>query len=86
MALFGERVATQYLSHSTHWLDNVIFACAPLGILTAITSAIRVGGSRNLKSIIGRAKESDAQAEIELVRYVVLYLWGFSAVHLNTCN
>ncbi|KAI5786960.1 hypothetical protein DFH27DRAFT_486975, partial [Peziza echinospora] len=67
LALFGERVATQYLSHSTHWLDNVIFACAPLGILTAITSAIRVGGSRNLKSIIGRAKESDAQAEIELV-------------------
>ncbi|KAF8462254.1 hypothetical protein BDZ91DRAFT_797276 [Kalaharituber pfeilii] len=67
LTLFGERVATQYLRHSTHPLESVIFACGPLGVLTAITSAIRVGGSRALKAIIGRAEEVDATAEIELL-------------------
>ncbi|KAF8475097.1 hypothetical protein BDZ91DRAFT_690846 [Kalaharituber pfeilii] len=67
LTLFGERVATQYLRHSTHPLESVIFACGPLGVLTAITSAIRVGGSRALKAIIGRAEEADATAEIELL-------------------
>jgi hypothetical protein len=51
-----------------HWLDCVIFACAPLGILTAITSVIRVGGGSALKAIIGRAREPHAEAEIELMR------------------
>jgi len=69
LALFGERVATQYLRHSTSKLESLIFACAPLGILTAVTSAIRVGGNRRLKAMIGRAEEPDALAEIELVRY-----------------
>jgi len=68
LALFGERVATQYLRHSTRKLENLIFACAPLGILTAVTSAIRIGGDRNLKAMIGRAEEPEAAAEIELVR------------------
>ncbi|KAF8428086.1 hypothetical protein EV426DRAFT_571430 [Tirmania nivea] len=67
LALFGERVATQYLRHSTRKLESLIFACAPLGILTAITSAIRVGGDRKLKAMIGRAEEPDAVAEIELI-------------------
>ncbi|KAF8451721.1 hypothetical protein BDZ91DRAFT_618025, partial [Kalaharituber pfeilii] len=67
LTLFGERVATQYLRHSTQHLENLIFACAPLGILTAVTSAIRVGGDRKLKAIIGRAEEVDAIAEIELL-------------------
>ncbi|KAF8462255.1 hypothetical protein BDZ91DRAFT_784528 [Kalaharituber pfeilii] len=67
LTLFGERVATQYLRHSTHPLESVIFACGPLGVLTAITSAIRVGGSRALKAIIGRAEEIDTIAEIELL-------------------
>lgn len=51
------------------WLDNLIFACAPLGILTAVTAAIRVGGNGALKGLIGRAREPHAQAEIELMRY-----------------
>ena len=68
LALFGERVATQYLRHSTRRLESLIFACAPLGILTAVTSAIRVGGDRRLKAMIGRAEEPDAVAEIELMR------------------
>jgi len=70
IALFGEQVAKQYLSQSMHWLEHVIFGCAPLGIITAVTCAIRVTGSRQLKAVIGRARESDAQAEIEIMRLV----------------
>jgi hypothetical protein len=70
ITLFGEQVAKQYLSQSMYWLEHVIFACAPLGIITAITCAIRVTGSRKLKAIIGRARETDAQAEIEIMRFV----------------
>ena len=61
-------MATQYLRHSTHNLESVIFASAPLGILTAVTSAIRVGGERRLMALIGRAEEADAQVEMELLR------------------
>lgn len=39
----------------------------PLGILTAIISAIRCGGPRWLKAIVGRAKESRAIVEVELM-------------------
>ncbi|KAK0665235.1 hypothetical protein QBC41DRAFT_233284, partial [Cercophora samala] len=67
LTLFGERVAIQYLSHSTSWLECVLFACAPLGILTAVVSAIRVSGSRWLKAVIGRAREPAAMVELELM-------------------
>ena len=40
LALFGEQVAKQFLSESTSVLDNIIFAVAPLGILTAVVSVI----------------------------------------------
>jgi len=66
--LFGEQVALQFLSHSTSWIENFIFACAPIGILTSVVSAIRVGGSRWLKAVIGRAREPEASAELELMR------------------
>jgi hypothetical protein len=71
LTLFGERVAIQYLSHSTSWLECLIFACAPLGILTAVVSAIRVGGTRWLKSVVGRAREPEANVELELMRWVI---------------
>ncbi|KAF8426996.1 hypothetical protein EV426DRAFT_686533 [Tirmania nivea] len=76
LTLFGERVATQYLRHSTRRLESLIFACAPLGILTAVTSAIRVGGDRRLKALIGRAEEPEAVAEIELM----------SSTSVNVCE
>lgn len=63
----------QYLSQSTQWLEHIIFACGPLGIITAITSAIRVAGARGLMAMIGRAREPRAEAEIELMRYFSLY-------------
>jgi len=66
IALFGEQVTKQFLSESTDFLDNIIFGVAPLGILTAVVSAIRVYGNASLKAIIGRAQEAHGIAEAEL--------------------
>ncbi|KAH6955704.1 hypothetical protein BKA56DRAFT_449679, partial [Ilyonectria sp. MPI-CAGE-AT-0026] len=57
----------QFMSQSMGWADNVILAMAPLGIITAIVSAIRVGGPSWLKAIIGRARENLAAAEVDLM-------------------
>ncbi|KAF8241868.1 hypothetical protein K440DRAFT_475135, partial [Wilcoxina mikolae CBS 423.85] len=67
IALFGEQFAKQFLSESMGWLDHIIFAMAPLGIITAIIGAIRVGGPTWLRAVIGRARENRAAAEIELM-------------------
>ena len=48
-----EQVARQYMSESTGWADNIAFAMAPLGIITAMVGAIRVGGPPWLKATIG---------------------------------
>ncbi|KAJ4297914.1 hypothetical protein N0V90_005813 [Kalmusia sp. IMI 367209] len=40
---------------------------APLGILTAVVSAIRIRGNASLKAFIGRAQESAGTAELELL-------------------
>ncbi|CVL09843.1 uncharacterized protein FPRN_13401 [Fusarium proliferatum] len=65
LALFGEQFAQQFLSETFTWYDHVIFACVPLGIMTAIAGAIRVQGHKFLKAFIGRARENKAAAEIE---------------------
>jgi len=57
----------QFMSQSLGWADNFILAMAPLGILTIIVAAIRVGGPSWLKAVIGRAMESLADAESELM-------------------
>lgn len=67
LALFGERVAQQFMGQSMGWVHNIIFAMAPLGIITAIVGAIRVGGPGWLKSVIGRAREAYAVPELELL-------------------
>ena len=67
IALFGEQVTKQFMSQSMGWWDHIIFAMAPLGILTAIVGAIRVGGPNWLKALIGRAREGRAAAEMELM-------------------
>ncbi|KJK92519.1 hypothetical protein H633G_03561 [Metarhizium anisopliae BRIP 53284] len=79
LALFGERVTMQFLSQSTGWADSIILAMAPLGIITIIASAIRVGGPSWLKAIIGRARENLAVAEAELMSstsHEVCELWN----------
>ncbi|KAL2785305.1 hypothetical protein BJX66DRAFT_343201 [Aspergillus keveii] len=66
IALFGENVTKQFLSESLSPLDNFIFAMAPLGILTAVVSAIRVSGSPSLRAFMGRAQKGDGVVEAEL--------------------
>lgn len=86
LSLFGEQAARQFMSQSMGWSDNIIFAMAPLGIITAIVGAIRVGGPTWLKAIIGRARENRALAEIELMSstsHEVCELWnGHNIVRL----
>lgn len=67
MTLFGEQVAKQFLSESLSGWDNFIFAMAPLGIITAVVSVIRVRGSSSLKAFIRRAQENPGDAEAELL-------------------
>ncbi|KAM0430881.1 hypothetical protein ACHAPT_005514 [Fusarium lateritium] len=66
LSLFGEQITKQYLSESITMLDYFIFAMAPMGILTAVVSAIRVCGSPSLRAFIGRAQEGGGNAEAEL--------------------
>ena len=66
IALLGERPAQQFLSESTSIWDYLIFAVAPLGIVTTIVSTIRVGGGPSLRAFIGRAQEGQRQVEAEL--------------------
>ncbi|CUS14875.1 unnamed protein product, partial [Tuber aestivum] len=83
LALFGEQVAKQFMSQSMSWLEDVIFAMAPLGIITAITGAVRVAGPIWLKAVVGRARESGAAAEMELMSstsHQVCELWNGEAI------
>lgn len=83
IALFGEKVTTQYLSESFSILDNLVFALAPIGIITAIVAAIRVGGNAQLRSFIGRATESRGTVEADLMSSTssdVCELWNGQGV------
>ncbi|KAA8900925.1 hypothetical protein FN846DRAFT_891940 [Sphaerosporella brunnea] len=83
LALFGERFAQRLLSESTSWIDGLVFALAPLGMITAIVGAIRVGGQSWLKALIGRARESFAIAEIETMNstsHEVCECWNGNSV------
>ncbi|KAG0135861.1 hypothetical protein HOY82DRAFT_628660 [Tuber indicum] len=83
LALFGEQVSKQFMSQSLTWLEDVIFAMAPLGIVTAIVSAVRTGGPGWLKAVVGRARESRAVAEVELMystSHEVCELWNGEAI------
>ena len=67
LALFGEEVSKQFMSQAMGWVDDIIFAMCPLGIITAMVSAIRAGGTPSLKALIGRAREPVGAIEIELL-------------------
>jgi hypothetical protein len=54
LTLFGEQVTKQFLSVSMGWADDILLAMGPLGIMTVIVSAIRVGGIKFLKAFVGR--------------------------------
>ncbi|KAF7956241.1 hypothetical protein EAE96_005161 [Botrytis aclada] len=79
LALFGDSFAQQFLRESFTWLDHIIFAMAPLGIITTIIGAIRVGGPPQLKALIGRARENKASAELDFMSstsHKVSELWN----------
>ena len=60
---------------------------APLGVLTAIAGAIRVGGASWLKRLVGRARENYANAEIDLMSSVsqeVCELWNGKSIVRST--
>lgn len=67
LALFGEQFARQFMSESFTWLDHIIFAMVPLGIVACITGAIRVQGPHIVRAFIGRARENKALVEYELM-------------------
>ncbi|KAH0605607.1 uncharacterized protein H6S33_004829 [Morchella sextelata] len=83
LALFGEQVTKQFMSESTSGLDSILFGLAPLGVITAIISAIRVSGSPRLRALVGRAKESRGQVEADLMSSTspdVCELWNGDGV------
>jgi len=66
LALFGEEMTKQYLSESTKFVDYIIFAMAPVGIIIALVSVICVCGGSSLRAFIGKAQEADGAIEAEL--------------------
>lgn len=54
LTLFGDEITKQFLSTSMGWADNILLGTAPIGIMTVIICAIRIGGNRFLNSLIGR--------------------------------
>jgi hypothetical protein len=66
IVLFGEQASKQFLSESMSIWDNIIFGIAPIGIITAIVSVIRLYGNVSLKALVGRAQEAHGVAEAEL--------------------
>lgn len=56
----------QCLSEGTSFLGYFIFAMAPISIISAVVSAVRVCGQSSLRAFIGRSQEGDGVIEAEL--------------------
>jgi len=54
LALFGGQVIKQFLSMSLGLADHILLAMGPIGVVTIVVSAIRIGGSKSLKALVGR--------------------------------
>lgn len=55
------------MSQSTGWADCILLSMAPIGVITILVGAIRVGGPRWLKAIVGRVRENMVAAELEIM-------------------
>lgn len=67
----------------THPFPKLRMKQAPLGIMAAIVGAVRIGGPLWLRAIVGRAKENQADAEVELTTSTsrdVCELWNGSTI------
>jgi hypothetical protein len=58
LSLFGDEITKQFLSTAMSWADDILLGIAPIGIMTTITCAIRIGGNRFLRAFIGRQEDS----------------------------
>jgi len=54
LSLFGEEITKQFLATSLSGADDILLGLAPIGIITVVLCAIRIGGNRFMKSLIGR--------------------------------
>jgi hypothetical protein len=66
LSLFGDSMTKQFLGESMTYLDYIIFAVAPIGIITTLVSTIRLCGSTALRAFIGRSQEGQGAVEAEL--------------------
>lgn len=57
----------QFIAQAVSFADCFTLGMVPLGIITIMVSAIRVGGPTLLKAIVGRARENMAVPELELM-------------------
>jgi len=79
LELFGQEITKQFLSESIGFADDIMFAMAPVGLLTAMLGAIRVAGYPILRNLVGRGREPEGEAELELLSSTsnhVCELWG----------
>ncbi|KAF2181878.1 hypothetical protein K469DRAFT_691933 [Zopfia rhizophila CBS 207.26] len=78
VALFVEQATKQFFSELTTPHENIIFAVAPLGILTAVVSVMGVLGSASLRAFVGRAQEGrpSRSRTLLLYSYDVCELWN----------
>ncbi|KAF8854007.1 hypothetical protein BDZ45DRAFT_597700, partial [Acephala macrosclerotiorum] len=67
LTLFGDESTKQFLATSMGWADDILLGIAPIGIVTIVICAIRIGGNKFLKSLIGRARDSRHDDEIEIL-------------------
>lgn len=70
LTLFGEQVTKQFLSLSLGWADNFLLAMGPLGIRTIIVSAIRVGGVKKLKAVVGRCVRVECSDSLFILTFI----------------
>ncbi|KAH8600159.1 hypothetical protein B0O99DRAFT_590550 [Bisporella sp. PMI_857] len=67
LTLFGDEITKQFLSTSMGWADSILLGVAPIGIMTVVVCAIRIGGNQFMKSFIGRARDSPDDEEKEIL-------------------
>lgn len=64
--LFGEELVRQFMSQSQDWGDYIIFAMGPLGVAPALIGAVRLCGSKILRGLVGRGRETRQKSECDL--------------------
>jgi len=64
LILFGDQVVRQYMAQSQDWPDHLIFAMGPLGVVAALTGAVRICGYKFLRGAIGRRAGNRANGSV----------------------